>query len=405
MAKFKYSAIDLNGQSVAGTISAANEQEALARLRPSMRLIVSFHEVQESNDIDIGKYFGSGKISEKSLALLCSQLSIILNAGLPVIRAVELVAEQTADKKLREIMQSAADGIGGGRSMADSLERAAEGALPDTFIETIRAGEASGSLVTSLRRLHTYYDRSSKTRAKVKSALIYPIFVIVVAILVVVVVMVVGVPVFRDTFMDMGTELPLITRLLIGISDFFVGAWMWLLILVVGLTAGILIYQNSDMGRIPWAGFQLRIPVLGKLRMLRGCGEFASTLGTLLAAGLPIVEALNITGRTMGNALLGDCVIRAAARVEEGRTVTECLRQDGLFPALLTEMVGVGEESGNIEETLEVVGEYYDTEAATASSRALGLIEPITIVLLGGLVAVILLSVYLPMFGMYAGVG
>jgi type IV pilus assembly protein PilC len=403
MQTFKYKAVSRDGAKVTGIVEAFDEYAAVTKVRETCSVVTSIDRVQNRTTQE-KKELVLGKISEKSLAVMCSQFSIILSAGLPIVRAVELIADQTSDRALRRILKEAAGDVAAGFGLAQSFESKGKN-LPTTFIETVRSGEESGTLEESFKRLHAYYDKSYKTRGKVKSAMVYPVFTIVVAVIVVAIIMVVAVPTFTSSFASMGVELPGVTKALIALSDFFVHWWLLLAVIISGGILGWKLWGRTEKGRLWQHRRQLDIPVLGKLAEMKAASQFANTMSTLLSAGLSMVKAVNVTAKIMDNYWIGTELSRQLPKLEEGRTLGSCLKAAGVLPALLVEMTAVGEETGTMESTLDVVGSYYDNETEMASQKALSLLEPVVICFLAGIVCFILLSVYLPMFSLYGNIG
>lgn len=398
MQTFKYTAVSRNGGKVTGIVEAFDEYAAVAKVKETCTVVTKIAPVKviprEHKDLM------APKVSEKALAVMCSQFAIILGAGLPVVRAVELIAEQTADRALKKILQQAAGDVASGFSLAHSLESKGK-VLPITFIETVRAGEESGTLDNSFARLHSYYDKSSKLKGKVQAAMIYPLFTLAVAVVVVGIIMVKAVPTFVSSFQSMGVDLPLPTRMLIAVSGFFVKYWAALLAAAAAFAILWKLWGQTEKGRLTQDRWKLKTPALGKLNRMKAAAQFANTLATMLAAGIPVMRAVSITAKVLDNACVGAEVELQVPRLEEGKTLTEGLRTCEFLPSLLVEMAGVGEETGTLETTLEVVGSFYDNETDLKSQKAISLLEPIIICVLAVIVVFILLAVYAPMFSLY----
>lgn len=405
MNTFRYTGTTSSGAPVEGVVEAFDQQDALAKAKEHCRVVVSVEpvaggKVHDVMNLDIGELISGGKIKDKSLALLCSQLSIELKAGLPIVSAIRLVAENEEDKKLKKILDEVADDVHSGNGLADSF--ASRGpTLPRTFIETIRAGEESGTLDDTFIKLQKYYENSDAVSSKVGSALVYPIMLISVAVIVVAIIMVFAVPVFAQSFGQMGNELPGPTKILIAISDFMVGYW-WLLAAFIAIAAlGISLYGKTDSGRHLFARLALTIPGVCLINKMNAASQFASTLSTMLSAGLPMVRAAQITAATSSNLLISEDIEAAVNGVIEGNRLADGLKKSPWFPKMLLEMVTVGEETGRLEDTLVVVSDYYTKEVDGAVKKALEILNPCITVVLALLVVFILLSVYLPIFGMY----
>ena len=401
MNTYRYKAQSGSGETVHGVIKAYDEFEAVARIKQENPIVLEINEVPESKRerIDINEPLW---VSAKTLSLTASQFSILLRSGLPIARTVEVIAKQTTDKLMKRILTQVAEDVAAGYSLSQSLETRGK-KIPLTFIETVRAGENSGTLEQSFEKLAKYYEKTDRIRKKVRGAMTYPAILIVLAIVVIIIVVNVCVPVVADMIYEAGGDLPLPTRILLGAYDFF-GKW-WALIL--GIIAAALIaffsWKKTDNGRLKAAKIGLKLPVLGNIAVLNAASEFANTMTTLLSAGLPTTRAVTITGKVLSNYYVGSGVAKCAYGLEEGKRLGEVLKSVEPLPELLTEMTGVGEESGSLEETLTTIGEYYDNEAEQASTKALGLLEPILTIVLGVVIGFIVIAMYLPMFTMYSG--
>lgn len=401
MSTYRYTGISKEGMPVEGVVQARSKSEAVIAAKADYSIITSVEEVDERPDIF--QKLREARINEKKLSLVCKQFAIILTAGMPIVKTVELVADQTDDKTLHKILVEVAEDVGAGYGIAESFQHRGP-RLPTTFIETVRAGEESGSLDVAFERLSAYFENRNKTRSKVSQALVYPTFVICVAIIVIAIIMAYAVPMFSSTFLSLGIDLPLPTRILIGMSDFF-QHWMWLIVVIaIVLVVAVKIYGSRDNGRYKLDELLLHMPVFGKVQLMSGASQFANTLSTMLAAGLTATKGLSVTGRSMTNFCLSTNVLAAAEKVEAGYRIGTSLREREVFPNLLVEMTAVGEESGSMEDTLAVIGKYYDNEVEVATQRVISLLEPSIIVVLAVFVVLILLAVYMPMFQMYGGI-
>jgi len=396
MPTYRYEAAYPGGERVTGVVEALSRADAVAQVRQSCEVVLSLREIPRQAARDPGA--GLRRISAKSLALACQQFSIILKAGLPLVQTVDLVAEQTADRALARLLRQASEDVSNGWSLSYSLERRGERLAPATFRETIRAGEESGDLCAAFRRSAEYFQRMDKTRESVVSALAYPAFVLAVALAVILIIMGYAVPAFLRVFQSMSLELPWQTRLLISLSGFF---QRYALLLLGTAALGLLalrLYAATEKGGLLLARLQLRLPVLGETVRMSGASQFAHTMSTLLAAGMPILRAIEISGQTMTNRWMAREVLDTLAGVEGGRSLGECMRCARELPPMLARMVEVGETAGAIESTLRVLAEYYDNEVDLRVKRALALLEPAIIVGLSLFVVMVLMAVYLPLF-------
>lgn len=402
MTTFRYKGQTNGGAKVSGVLRAYDEFEAADKLRESVAIITKLEAVPEKKESVLSRSVAF-RVKEKELALLCSQFAIILASGLSVERCVSMVAAQTKNKYLRRMLDKVSEEVGAGYSLAQSFENNAP-YLPKTFTETLRAGEQSGTLESCFQRLHAYYDRSAKTRAKIVSTLTYPVMVIIVAIVVFVIIIAVAVPAFTTAFNEIGSDLPGVTKALMAVSTFFT-KWWWLLLAILALlAAAYLAVRRTERGRAALAAWSLTRAPLRRIHSMNAAAQFAHSMATLLAAGLPLPRALEVTANVVSNYTFSLAVRQVRQDVERGRPMTESMSAIDYFPPMLTEMVGVGERSGSLEETLDVIGDYYDNEVSVTTARLLSVLEPAITIALAVLVVLLLLAVYLPMFTLYGGI-
>jgi len=400
MKAFSYTARTDTGTRVEGVTEADTREEALTTLREGGLIVESINDQTLRRDFNLS--IGSKQAREKAISIMCNQFAIILQAGIPIVRALELVGDQTEDKRLKNILGNVAGDVSAGYNLADSFAKHSS-TLPTTFVESVRAGEASGNLSTAFRRLSKYFAASSRTRTRINSALIYPVFVLVIAIIVVGIIMMFAVPTFASTFESMGTDMPLITRALIGVSTFLSQFW-WLLALLC-IAAAILVrlmYLNEGL-HARWSKAGLTAPVFGRISRMNAAAQYASTMSMMLNAGLSVVNSVEITARSLSNYYLSQRLMSILPDLESGKQLAECLGGLGDFPELVNEMTGIGEQTGSLENTLNVMAEYYENEVETATQRALSVLEPAMVVVLALVVLSILLAIYLPMFDIYGG--
>lgn len=399
MPTYKYEGSYVNGERVKGVVEAVSRADAVNQIRQNCDMILSLKEIPKQVKWNPTARFH--KITAKSLALTCKQFSIILKAGLPLVQAVDLAADQCADKELAKLLHQVADDVSNGWSLSYSFNQRGADKLPVTFRETVRAGEESGDLLSAFERMADYFDRMNKTRESVVSALTYPAFVIFVAIIVIGIIMNYAVPAFINLFADLGGDFPLPTKILIGLSNFTQKWGLAILFLIVLIIFGVRMYSNTKKGGIKVAQAQLGLPIIGGIVEMSNASQFARTMATLLAAGMPILQSIDASGRTMSNLAMAQDVLDTLPGIEGGRTLGECMSYAKNLPHMLVQMTAVGESSGSMEDTLLVLAEYYDNETDVRTKRALALLEPALIVVLAVFVMFILLAVYLPLFSMY----
>jgi len=401
MVKYKYSALSKDGQKVSGIIDAFNELDAVDRIKENCNVVLKLTEVKEEGTGLLNMQIGKQKLNKKAFTVMCSQFAIILSSGIPIARTVELIADKTTNKPLKAMLRKVAADVEAGRSISSSFEEHGDKLLPPTFVETIRSGEESGNLDKSFETMYQHFDKQTKMKNKVRSALAYPAFVLVIAIAVVIVLMVKVVPTFTAIFDSYDAQLPLITRMLIGISDFFS---KYYLILLAVIAAGFIfykIYGNTEQGRLNFAKLQLKIPVLGNISLLTAASQFANTMTTMLAAGLPMTRSISITAKVIDNYYISQETGKLSSKIEEGNALAAVMREQGVMPDILIDMVGVGEETGELEETLHTIAGYYDAELEMAIAAALRKLEPALLVGLAGIAGFIVIAIYVAMFDMY----
>lgn len=396
MANFKYKATSISGELISGVVEATNEMDAVVKIRQTCPVIIEIKEVKNKDGIQLK----SKKVSVQNLSLLCDRFSIILGVGLPIVRAVDMLADQMEDKDLKEMLGEISKDVSMGRSLYSSFAARGE-AFPVTFLESLKSGEESGDLVVVFSRLKDYYERTSRTKQKVTSSLMYPLFTMVVAVLVIAVIMVVAVPMFTDSFAKSGTELPAITLFVIAVSDFFTKNGLYLAFAIMALVVIGRSYARTDTGAESISIALIATPVIGKIIQLSAASQFAHTMSMMLASGMPILRCIDTAGKSVGNYVMRRDILDSIAGVEEGRTLGKCLKSSKYLPNMLVEMTAMGESTGTLETTLEAVAKFYDNEVEITTAKATGLLEPAIICVLAVVVVIILFAVYLPLFSMY----
>jgi type IV pilus assembly protein PilC len=387
---------------VSGVVDAYNEVDAVERIKRTCDIVEKITPLGAEKKSIFNMQLGGNKLNAKAFSMMCSQFSIILNAGIPVARTCHLVAEKTGDKTLNRILNQVADDVEGGRSLSASFADRGGGLFPPTFVETIRAGEETGSVDKSFDTMHEHFDKINKLKKKLRSAMAYPLFVLVIAVIVVIVLMVKVVPTFTAMFEDLGGELPGITKLLIAVSDFFRDYTVLMIAIGVLLYFIFRIYKNTEKGKLKVAEITRELPLAGPISVLSSASQFASTMGTMLGAGLPMVRSLSITARTLSNYYVSKQVGKIAVKVEEGRPVGASLKEAGVMPDILVDMVTVGENTGEMEATLKTIANYYDVELDGAIASCVAKVEPAIMVGLAGIAGFVVVAIYMSMFSMYS---
>ena len=401
MITYQYRAVGADGKPARGVVEATDEYSAVQKIRANYQVITEISEVKQKNGILSMEIGGKAKVNGKSLSIMCSQFAIMLKSGIPLGRCIDMITEQTEDKKLKKVLKGAAEDVMEGNGVAASLERNGKDVFPDTFIETIRAGEESGTIETSFEKMKVYYETSFRNSEKIKKAMSYPIFVLVVAVVVIIVVMAFVIPTLSRTFTEMGGELPLMTQILINVSNFF-SKWWWLFLLIIlVLVVGILSYSKTQKGALFIGKLQLKMPVIGKISTMNGAAEFADTMSVMMSCGLTVNRALDVTSKVLSNEVLRQSVAMIKPKIEEGRSLGETLKHCEFFPENLKQMTAIGEETGALDNTLNTIGEYYTNEASYLTDQAISMLEPTMLIFLAVFAGFIVISIYLPMFTMY----
>lgn len=401
MISYKYNALSKDGAKVKGLIEAVDEYQAIEKIKETNSIVLDIQEVKTGGVFSfLNKEVGK-KVDNKSLSVMCSQFAIILNAGTPISQTIKMIASQTEDKKLKKMLEAAYFDVQHGSTVEAAFRKNYDG-LPEVLLETIKAGEKSGSLAKSFENMQVYFDKSSKTSQKIKSVTAYPLFVLVIAIVVVIVVMVMVVPTLTSVFGELGGELPLITQILINISNWFGKYWLIIVMILLILFVVYKVCTKTSDGKIKVSEWALKLPVIGKIITLTQAQEFANTMATLLEAGLTVSEALRVTSKCLTNYAVNREVFAMAEKIETGTSLATAMNNSKYLPAVLKEMTGIGEKSGELVATLKTIGEYYANEADYATNSALAKLEPIILILLAIFAGFIVIAIYMPMFTMYS---
>ena len=395
MATFAYSGRTRQGRTVTGERIAETMDGAVAALRREQILVTQISPLKEAAP-KAAKPSGKS-VSAKNLAVFTRQFSVMIDAGLPLVQCLEILGTQEEDKNFASVILATRTDVESGASLADAMKKHPK-AFDPLFTNMIAAGEAGGILDTILKRLATYIEKAVKLRGQVKSAMIYPIAVIVIAVLVVGVILWKVIPTFASLFSGLGAELPLPTRIVIAASN---GLVRFMPFVLVGIGAAVFAfraYYNSTNGRRVIDAITLKLPVLGQLMRKIAVARFCRTLSTLLASGVSILEALDITARTAGNAIIEEAIMTTRKSIERGETIAAPLKETNVFPSMVVQMISVGEATGALDTMLGKIAEFYEEEVDTAVAGLLTLLEPIMIFFLGVVVGGIVIAMYMPIF-------
>ncbi len=396
MPVFTFSGTNAAGAKVAGERVAENKQILSDQLR---RERISATAIKEKGKEFALPTFGSGKVAVKDIAIFFRQFSVMIDAGLPLVQCLEILAGNQENATFGKTLTGVRTTVEGGATLANAMRQYPK-IFDDLDCNMIEAGETGGILDTILQRLATYKEKAVKLKAAVKSALIYPVAVISIAVLIVGALLKWVVPIFANLFVGLQVDLPASTRFVIGLSN-FVGRFWWILFAgIIGLWLAIKYIRKDPRGRLMFDRMLLNLPVFGIVLRKIAVARFTRTLGTLITSGVPILEGLSITARTSGNAVVEQALLKVRKAIEEGRTIVDPLRESGVFPNMVTQMIGVGEATGAMDAMLQKIADFYEDEVDTATKDMLTLLEPVMIAFLGVAVGGIVISLYMPLFSM-----
>ena len=396
MPVFTFTGTDPQGKRVAGERLADSKAAVTMQLRRERITPGAIKE--KGKEFNLPK-LGTGKVPVKDTAVFFRQFSVMIDAGLPLVQCLEILASNQENLFFQKCLTGVRQSVEGGSTLSNAMRQYPK-IFDDLTTNMIEAGEAGGILDTILQRLATYVEKAVKLKSAVKSALIYPVSVISIACIVVGALLKFVVPIFANMFNSMGVDLPLPTKIVIGLSN-FVGRFWWLVLgfMVIGFFV-VKAIRKDPKGRYMFDKFLLNLPVLGNVLRKIAVARFTRTLGTLITSGVPILEGLSITARTSGNAVLEDALMKVRKAVEEGRTIVDPLKECGVFPNMVTQMIGVGEATGAMDAMLQKIADFYEDEVDAATKDMLTLLEPIMIGFLGVAVGGIVISLYMPLFSM-----
>src|SRR5213594_1483165 len=378
-----------------GVIAADSKEAVVAMLRRQQILVTAVTE--KGKEIALPK-FGGG-VKQKEIAIFTRQFSVMIDAGLPLVQCLEILGSQQKNRVFQKVLFEVRQDVESGSTLADALRKHPK-VFNDLFCNMIAAGEAGGILDTILQRMSTYIEKRVKLQAAVRSAMIYPVAVITIAVGVVTVILWKVIPTFAMLFQGLGATLPLPTRITIAVSR-FLGRFMPLIVAAL-VAVGIFLsrYYKTYKGRRQIDAFVLKMPVLGDLMRKISVARFCRTLGTLIQSGVPILEGLEITARTSGNAIVEDAIMATRKSIEEGKTIAGPLEETGVFPSMVVQMISVGEQTGALDTMLAKIADFYEDEVDEAVEILMALLEPVMILFLGVMIGGVVISMYMPMFSL-----
>lgn len=397
MPGFNYTAIDRNGKRVRSSLDASSIETAKSSLRGAGYTILDIKEQTTLNrDIEIPFL---GKPKAKDMAVFCRQFVSILRAGVSVASVLSMLGQQTGNKKLRAAIREMQADVEKGEALATSMRRHPK-IFPAILVNMVSAGESSGNLEESFRQMELYFDRSKRTKSKVTSAMIYPCVLIVVMIVVLIVMMTKIIPNFLKTFEDMDAELPKLTLGVMAVCEWFKSWWWVPLLVLLALIVGGILFHRTNKGRHFFGWLARKTPVVGNLTVKTACATFCRTMEVLIGSGLTLTDSMDLAASNMGNIYYLEAIRDARGMVAEGTPLRESLVRTGIFPPMVSNLVGVGEETGDLQSMMGKVADYYDEEVDEATKKLLNLMEPAIIIFMAVFVVIIVLAIYLPMINM-----
>ena len=391
MPTYTYTARTVNGELRSATMDAASREDVVAQLRRQRLSVVKVDEQKAKK--------GGGKIKMRDIVIFTRQFSTMINSGLPLVQALDILAKQSENPALAEVTRQTVFDVESGHTVADALGKHPK-AFNELYVNMVAAGEAGGILDTILMRLATFMEKNDALVRKVKGAMIYPGVIMSVAAIAISVLLIFVIPVFQAMFASVNLELPLPTKIVVAMSEFLLGYW-WAVLATLGGTVFLLRrYYATQNGRLVIDRLLLRVPVLGDVLRKSAVSRFTRTLGTLISSGVSILDGLEITAKTAGNRVISDAIMASRASIAGGDTIAAPLQKSNVFPPMVISMIAVGEQTGGLDEMLSKIADFYDEEVDAAVSNLLSMLEPIMIVFLGVVVGGMVVAMYLPIFDM-----
>jgi type IV pilus assembly protein PilC len=396
MAIFTYTARTPTGELRSGTLTAGSREEVANQLKKQRLAVVNIREEPKQKS--------GGKVSTRDIVIFTRQFSTMINAGLPLVQALDILAKQTESKALAETTRAVVADVESGLTVADALAKHPK-AFTELYVNMVAAGEAGGILDTILNRLATFLEKNDAIVRKVKGAMVYPAVILSVAAIAVAILLIFVIPIFQQMFASVNMELPLPTQIVIAASNFLKTKWWTLIVGGVLIQQGFARYYATPNGKLVVDGLLLKAPVIGDLLRKQAVSRFTRTLGTLISSGVAILDGLEITAKTSGNRVIQDAILESRASIAGGDTISAPLAKSAVFPPMVISMIAVGEQTGGLDEMLTKIADFYDDEVDAAVGALLSAMEPIMIVILGTVVGGMVVAMYLPIFGMINAVG
>lgn len=399
MAQFRYTARNTQGRTIEGVVEAPVQKLAMEKLRSQRMTVMTVSEMKAGPSL-LNKMnpFKPG-VKSKDLVIFSRQLATLVSAGVPIVQGLNILIEQIQSPVFQKIMTAVRSDIESGITIAEAMRKHPK-AFTELYVSMIKAGETGGVLDAILERLSAYLEAAEELKGKVKGAMVYPIVISGVASAVTLFLLVAVIPTFKTVFASFGSELPFPTQILLAISDFLRHNFLFLLAVPIGGFIGLKKWHGTDTGKRVIDGQTIRLPVFGDILKKVAVAKFTRTLGTLIKSGVPILQALDTVAKTAGNRVVEEAILKARESIREGEKIADPLKQSGIFPAMVIQMISVGEETGNLETMLTKIADFYDQEVDTAIKAMTSLIEPVIICVMGLVIGAIVICMFLPIFQM-----
>ena len=390
------------GKMLKGEIEAASEQIAVSQLKKRNLTVKKLKP--KPKDLFENVSFMQPKVTNNDIVVFTRQFSTMIDAGLPLIQGLNILAEQAENPTFRKILKELTKDVEGGATLAEAMKKHPE-VFDNLFVNLVSAGEIGGILDTILQRLATFIEKAAELKAKIKGAMTYPIVVMAIAFIVIAVILIFVIPVFEDMFASFGSALPVPTQIVVAMSNFMKGNAHWIIIALVVISWILKRYRATTGGRKLTDTLALKLPVFGDLLRKTAVARFTRTLGTMMQSGVPILDALEIVAKTAGNVVIEEIIYDVRGSIAEGQTIAEPLSENDVFPGMVIQMISVGEATGALDTMLEKIADFYDKEVDTAVEALTSMLEPLLMLFLGGAIGGLVVAMYLPIFSMAGAVG
>jgi len=402
MPVFKWVAETKKGKVLKGELEAADER--IAQLQLKRRNLTIKKIKVKPKDLFENVAFFQPKITAKDVVIFTRQFSTMIDAGLPLVQGLTILAEQTENKTFQNVLKRVTKDVEGGSSLAEALKKHPK-VFDGLYVNLVAAGEIGGILDTILQRLAAYIEKAEKLKTRIKGAMTYPIIVVAIAILVIAVILIFVIPVFQEMFSSFGRALPVPTQIVVNMSDFLKGNIHYVIVGFIVFVFAFKKYRNTKKGRKQTDALALKLPVFGNLLRKSAVARFTRTLGTMISSGVPILDALEIVAKTSGNVVLEEIIYEVRSSIAEGQTIAEPLSEADIFPRMVVQMISVGEATGALDTMLNKIADFYDDEVDAAVEALTSMLEPLLMVFLGGAIGGLVIAMYLPIFQMAAAMG